>query len=631
MFQCWTGTRFTNITEDSPGGSPEIGVALSGGSNLSREFESARGGEGGYDDSWGTSAAAEYELGAAVGAGRERAAVERRTAEVDPRVMDVEACASAVEATHHSASAVTPTQVVTATPINMVGPGGVGGAHWTAPTAARGGLPVAGQGEAAVSASELAAARRDAERARIQADLLRVQVSQLSQSSDLALALKSISGSNDKQERRRVAADFKKRIGDSTSVEDAANILHEIARLPLDSRAATVRKAVSGHTFDGAMHEVRLHDYEFRAEAEWTLFCAGFMEGIDSNCIGTISDKLMTGLPWPTAGNDEVSKLRTAKSAASALASTYAWLGSVVFNGGKRAALSFEASAATEARCLLLSMPSGVRSAIEDKLNNDPEPLSTISGFERIAAFELQKQSKAGSGSSPSGDRKRRQEQRPSRDEDRAEGQRPPPRKEGRRGDSWQERGGLDRDRRDRLSGDRFGRSPRNYENGDGFDHGRRVYERGHKGLDRRPQIRPQTWQGQQTHAFAAAAHAQQPQGFVATQQPPLFAPIAQQAQAFAQPQPVFMAPQAFAGQNQTAFYQPVAAAASVVQPPPPTYPPSAAAAHEQPNACYNCGDPDHFKAQCPHGPKCYNCGEFGHLRRECPRKMTSRPLNGRR
>ena len=39
--------------------------------------------------------------------------------------------------------------------------------------------------------------------------------------------------------------------------------------------------------------------------------------------------------------------------------------------------------------------------------------------------------------------------------------------------------------------------------------------------------------------------------------------------------------------------------------------------------ACFNCGDPNHFVADCPTKPsrECFNCGNKGHVVRDCPRR----------
>ena len=621
----WTGVR--RVIPDSPERRDPGYLPAGTGSNLSSEFNAARSGvdEDAEGRRWSERDFASLE--------RERAELLEREQALAARAAQLEARASEVsvaEAALRAAGVVTPTQV--ARPLPEDEEGRQRGELESDPSEReRAGLQQRGGALAAVADSghprggddapdpegpvavEVLAARQEADHARLQADMLRQQLSQQRGESTLAGVLRTISGATDRQERRKVADDFKKRIEDTTSVQDIANILHGISRLPLTSRAATTRKAVSGQTFDLVMGVVQSHEYEFDTEADWVKFCADFMDAVDSDCINTISDKLMTGLPWPTAGADELSKFRAAKSAASALASTYAWLGGVVFGGSKRAALSFDAPDATAARCLLLSLPSGVRAAVEYKTNNDLQLLSDVAGFEKAATFELTRLGRARLGQSATGGVRKRRHERSPRDENCDADRQPLSSKASRPAsggdDRWRARGDDGRGRGRGSERDRDGR----YDPGhDGFDREPGTYRRSDRSDRRAPEqrgrrpLRP--WQEHQPGVFAAAANVQQLHGF----------------------QPVYMAPPAFAGQPQPAFYPP-AAAASELQPPPPTYPPGAAATLEGTRGCYNCGDTTHVKAQCPSGPKCFDCGEFGHLRRSCPRTRTSGHLNGRR
>ena len=631
-------------THRRPAESPEF-LDLNEGHDLSGEFEDA------HDGGWGDDYKCDSQEGGAERPPEARTVV-RGVESVSPtQVVHGIPVVRAVPVTSASTpfGSISPTQVASGTPVTRTVPAATDDTTGretpelsTVPHAVSMDqttpLALADQPAAAIAVLE---ARRLADEAKADAAFLRERVATMQMGSDFATVLKSMTEVQARTEQRRVASEFKSRITDTTSVEEAANTLYEIAQLPLDARAATVRKAVTASTLDGAMRHVRTHEFKFDGEAAWVSFCAGLMGEIETDCISKISARLLGGYPWPTGDGDGASKYRTAKSAAVKLAAAYSWLGKVVFAGNVSAALSFDATAATEARCLLSSLPAEVRDRVESKLNGDTTVMSRISGFEQAALFELGRGPKRQPARDPTGDVSdvqgtKRQQLRSPRREDRQQSRRDgrqSPRQEDRRPDPRRE------DRRtDRDSGrGHMGREPHRGVLGRWDGGGRGYGNTGTPPGQRQPPQQPPAWQMQQQPPFfAAAAHA----AYVSPQQ--AYAPPQQaysspgQQQVFTPPQGLVLPaaqqpPQIFPHPVAALTHQPQPVAALAHQPQPPSYPPPGTTGVREARSCFHCGDTTHFAASCPRGPQCYNCREYGHMSKECRQPRTTGHLNRRR
>ena len=402
----------------------------------------------------------------------------------------------------------------------------------------------------------------------------------------MAAILKVMQKTAASQDQRQEAAEFKRKVTCATSVEDVASILREIGQFPLVARARVVCRAVpQGEAVSvGAMERVRAHGFSFAGESDWLSFCRQFLVETDVAVVGTVSSKLMAGLPWPAGDEPGIAKYRKAKAAAASLAATYSWLGKMVFEGEVQgAALSYDAVPASTAQCLLRSLPAHIRADIVERLCRGAESIGNTADFDQIAVFLLG--GKQGGQSGQARDRRTGAQ-------------------------SGDGANGLPKARASRVFayGDRAARESRR-----GAERGRRR-SRSPPRRDRSPSPRrrrsrsPRRGQRDTLHAHKWPSSALAAAATIGYPTAPHPVPFHQQQPGLvAMPlQPQAQQPAAHLQHLQVLHHQPqqqahAFAAAAPLHPPPPTYPPPAQQGfRDGPRCCYNCGEPGHFSKDCP-------------------------------